>query len=204
LTSLRDHSIGEFLDRLADKTPTPGGGAVAGLTGAVAASLGQMVIRFSQGKAKYAQHAALHEASLTQLKTLADRALALADADEAAYGRLNRLWKLAEDHPDRVKEWAGAVEAAIAAPMGILEASETTLELLNTLLAATNTQLASDLAIASDLAEAAGRAAGWNVRVNLPLLSDPPRAATGLHALETRLERMAALRARINQACLRT
>src|SRR5258705_5764203 len=47
-------SIGEFLDRVGEATPTPGGGSVAALAGALASSLVQMVAGLTIGKKKYA------------------------------------------------------------------------------------------------------------------------------------------------------
>ncbi len=42
--------IDEFLDRTADRTPTPGGGSVTAAAGAHACALARMVAAFSTGK----------------------------------------------------------------------------------------------------------------------------------------------------------
>ena len=42
--SFREQRVDHFLKDLASKQPTPGGGAVAGLCGAIAAALAQMVV----------------------------------------------------------------------------------------------------------------------------------------------------------------
>ena len=47
---LGSQSINEFLDALAAKQPTPGGGAVAGVLVALSTSLGNMVLGYSLGK----------------------------------------------------------------------------------------------------------------------------------------------------------
>ena len=41
---IRERTLGAYLDALAAPHPAPGGGSVAGLTGALAAALGQMVV----------------------------------------------------------------------------------------------------------------------------------------------------------------
>lgn len=46
----RKMSIDEFLDTLGSSSPTPGGGTVAALSGALAAGLTKMVASLTQGK----------------------------------------------------------------------------------------------------------------------------------------------------------
>jgi formiminotetrahydrofolate cyclodeaminase len=50
---IKDQKVSEFLDNLAAKSPTPGGGAVAALTGAMAASLTEMACNLTIGKKDY-------------------------------------------------------------------------------------------------------------------------------------------------------
>jgi formiminotetrahydrofolate cyclodeaminase len=64
--SLAKLSIDEFLEQLASRTPTPGGGSVAALTGALAAGLGQMVAAYTLGRPKFA-------AVAPQVQNLAER-----------------------------------------------------------------------------------------------------------------------------------
>jgi Formimidoyltetrahydrofolate cyclodeaminase (EC 4.3.1.4) len=51
---LLETTVGQFLDRLASSAPTPGGGSVAALTGAMAAGLITMVCDLTIGKKQYA------------------------------------------------------------------------------------------------------------------------------------------------------
>jgi formiminotetrahydrofolate cyclodeaminase len=44
----------QFLDKLASKEPTPGGGGAAALAGAIGVALGNMTGSLTAGKAKYA------------------------------------------------------------------------------------------------------------------------------------------------------
>ena len=60
------HTIEQFLDATAAKQPTPGGGSVTALAGALAASMGEMVLNYSVGKKGLEAHQdqlkpALHE-----------------------------------------------------------------------------------------------------------------------------------------------
>ena len=61
MSSFSTLTLGDFLAATASKAPTPGGGAVAGVTVALGAALGQMVIEYTLGKKRFAEHAALHQ-----------------------------------------------------------------------------------------------------------------------------------------------
>ena len=50
-------TIGSALEAIAAKQPTPGGGAVASLTAALAAATARMVLHYSLGKPLLAEHA---------------------------------------------------------------------------------------------------------------------------------------------------
>ncbi len=48
-----DQPLRHFMDKLASKSPEPGGGSVAALTGALGAALVSMVCNLTLGKEKY-------------------------------------------------------------------------------------------------------------------------------------------------------
>jgi formiminotetrahydrofolate cyclodeaminase len=173
--SLDDLTIREFLSSLAAKTPTPGGGAVAGLLAALAASLAHMVVNYSVGKKKLVDHDALHQRAISQLSELSVRAIALATADATAYASLNALLKLEKNDPKRTRELSHAVDEANEPAWRVMKTCGETVTLLRELCGRTNTLLRSDLAIAAILADAAARTAQWNISVNLPLIADEQR-----------------------------
>jgi len=185
--AFRTLSVEEFSDMLAAKTPTPGGGAVAAVTASHAAALGAMVLEFTLGKPKFAEHEASNASALARLRELRHEALELADRDAEAYGALNALWKLPKDAPTRLTAWDAAVAAAIDAPQAILDRAAEIAVTCVALAPRTNANLASDLAIAVDLARVAARAAAHNVEVNLPSVADAAdrdaRRARMAHAL---------------------
>lgn len=174
--TLSERSVEGLLSAVAERAPTPGGGAVASVVAGLSAALGMMVVNYSIGKQSLAEHEGLHEEAMRTLAQLSDGALALAEADAAAYGRLNQLQRLDEHDERRTAEWHDAVIAAIDAPRDVLSACAGIIHILHRLLGRTNRMLASDLAIAAVLAEAGARSAAWNVRINLPLLADEDEA----------------------------
>jgi len=174
--SFADTTLADFAARLADKVPSPGGGAVAAVTLAHGAALGAMVLRYTVGRPSFATHEAQNTVALAELDAMRATALALADRDAAAYARLAALWKLPEDDATRAREFQPAVREAIDAPQAIVDLAHRACALLAELPARTNARLGSDLAIAANLAALAADAAEWNVRVNLPSLSDAAAA----------------------------
>jgi formiminotetrahydrofolate cyclodeaminase len=193
--------ISDFLSQLAAKTPTPGGGAVASTTGAIAASLAHMVVAYSLNKKNLADHQpALQRASIVLQRT-SELFLELAEEDAAAYANYNELSRLPETDPRRARELAGALENSINAPRAVLGAAADLLRLLESLQPITNTYLRSDLAIAAVLAEAAAASAWWNIYINLPQLTDAALRAKLQSECQSLLSQSSARRQKIEKAC---
>lgn len=193
--------LDDLLGALASKTPAPGGGAGAGVIGATAAALGGMVVAYSRGRKSLAEHHAFLEDAADRLTRAAGLFVALAEADASAYTELNRLMKLPEADADRQAGWEAAVQGAIAPPRAMLATACDLLRLLEELPGRINEHLKSDLGVAAVAAEAAARAAAWNVRVNAPLLDERTRAEllaeTGARAADA-----SARAARIEAGCV--
>lgn len=167
--------ISAFLDALASRTPTPGGGAAACLAGAVAASLAGMVVAYTIGRKDAEAHRDRLEDAARRFEAARVVLLRLADEDAEAYGVLSPLLRLPESDPRRQAELPGALEAAIAAPRAAMAACSNVLRLLEAVEPISNRNLRSDLAIACVLSAASARASAWNVSINLPLVADAER-----------------------------
>jgi formiminotetrahydrofolate cyclodeaminase len=174
-------TLDEFLAQTAAKRPTPGGGAVAGATGAMACALAHMVVSYSLGKKALAAHQRALEDASRRLERARAMMLELADEDAAAFGLVNELSRLPEGAERRVHDLPAAVDASVQVPLAVAATATDVLRVMEGLVGATNPQLRSDLAIAALLAEAAARASRWNVAINAPSLADEPRRQ---HALE--------------------
>ncbi len=198
---LGKHSIEDFLQQLADRTPTPGGGAVAATSLATAAAMAHMAVSYSHGRASLKAFDALHKEAMEKLSVLPSTSLQMAHQDAVAYGKLNDLWKLEEDDPIRQRDWKQAVQAAIDAPLDVMRHAREMLELLSRLVQATTPMLLSDLAVAAITAESAARSAHWNVLINLPSMADSEHAQNiRLDALDI-LDGCSALTRSIEQGC---
>ncbi len=172
MSSFAGRPLSGFLDDLAAKTPTPGGGAVASVVGALAGALAGMVVAYSVGKKSLAEHEPSLRDAAQRLGNARALLLALADEDAAAYAALNELMRLPETDPRRIAGEPDAVRAGVEAPMNTLAACVDLLRLFDRLPGITNRHLRSDLAIAAILADAGARAARWNVHINLASVKD--------------------------------
>ncbi len=177
MSTLAATPFAELLSRIAAKSPTPGGGAVACATGALAAALAGMVVSYSLGKKSLGAHQPELERAAHSLENARALFLELAEEDAQAYGLVNELQRLPEGDTRRAAELPAAMTASIQVPMAAIAAASDLLRLCETLAPITNTQLHSDLGIAAELALGAGRASLWNVRVNASFLSDRSAAA---------------------------
>lgn len=164
-------SVREFVAAAAAKTPTPGGGSVAGVVGSLGVALGEMALNFTRGKKKYAQHEAFHEHLGQRLEKARQMFLDLVGDDMAAYNLYQETTKQPQG-PQRDAALQVAVSAAISVPREMTKLSLAVLEDLLSLADKCNPWLISDLAAAAALAAATVRLCDYNVRINVPQVSD--------------------------------
>ena len=158
-----------FLNGAAAKQPTPGGGSVSALVGALAASMGEMVLNYSVGRKDLAQHEPQLREALSEFTRARQLMLGLMTEDQAAYDALSRIRKeggTADPH------FAAALLACIRVPQAIATTAVAILDLVDKTADRTNVHLASDLAVCAELAMATTRCAVYNVRVNLADVTD--------------------------------
>jgi methenyltetrahydrofolate cyclohydrolase len=176
-------AIRDFLAATAAKTPTPGGGSVAALCGALAAALGAMAMEYTVGRKAFAAHEAEIREALGQFKRASAMLKELAAEDVAAYENLSGMLKLPAEQRQGHPDYLPAVVAAIRTPQAIAGFALNVLERCTTLLDKTNRFLLSDLGAAAVYAHATVHAAELNVRVNAALLPDAGEAAATREAM---------------------
>lgn len=156
-----------FISAAAAKQPTPGGGSVAALVGALAASMGEMVLNYSLGKKDLSAHEQSNRAALAELTRARTLLLELMAEDQAAYEALTSA-KKARD--------AGRIPAALLAciriPQTVAAAAVAILDRCGKVAPGINRYLASDLAVCAELCMATARCAVYNIRVNLGDVAD--------------------------------
>lgn len=166
-----DQPISAFLAQAAARTATPGGGAIAMLFAAAAASMGEMTARFTVGArgADAAREAVARELA-DSLADARKRLLELMDADAVAFERLAAARRLprGDDAERRLRQerMDAATWEAIAVPLNGARIVADALARLATAVADLNQNLISDAGVCAHGLLAGLAACGLNVRVN--------------------------------------
>ena len=174
-SKILSQSVVEFTAATAAKSPTPGGGSVAGVVGALGVALGEMSLNFTRGKKKFADHAETHAEIGDRLNRAREMFLDLVDDDIIAYGMYDQAVKLPDgNEKDQAMQLAlaGAIDVPRQAAKLALAVQGDLLRLADIC----NPYLLSDLIAAGVLASAAVVLCDLNVRVNTPHLTDPQAA----------------------------
>ncbi len=182
--------VEDFVNAVAAPTPTPGGGSVAALAGALAAGLGEMVCGVSLKRKSLGAHHPVLEATRTRLAARRERLMEIVDLDPQSYEAVMRAFKLPKSTEAEQAAHYQAIEATSKqASMLPLETAELAVEVareLASLKEITIPQAAADLSVASNLAETARRGGIENVWANLPGVQDE----SWLRDVEARLEKL--------------
>jgi formiminotetrahydrofolate cyclodeaminase len=172
---MRDEKIGDFLHRLADRVPAPGGGASAALHAAQAAALLGMVARYSTGE-KYAGHRLTIERIIAETDELRTTAVQLAEDDAAAFTAVTDAYKLPKATDEEKAARSAAVAAALIGagkpPAEVIAVAQVVVELAEELLPIGNRNVITDVAAATEAARAAATTARVNVEINLGGIKD--------------------------------
>jgi formiminotetrahydrofolate cyclodeaminase len=162
----------DFLRAAAGKQPTPGGGSVTALVGALAASMGEMVLHYSVGKKDLLEHQPKLEELLKEFERARSLLLQFMVEDQHAYATLTSARKTSQGKGDSDPTFAAALLACIRIPQAIGATAIAILDFAEHATPICNKWLLSDLAVCAELATATARCAAYNVRINLNDLSD--------------------------------
>jgi formiminotetrahydrofolate cyclodeaminase len=169
-------TLTELLDRVAAPSPTPGGGSVAAVAGALGTALTQMVAGLPRTRHDNDDERAMLATVQGPLADLRARLLALADDDTAAFDRLMAAFRLPKatdaDKTERKAAIQAATRDATTVPLQTAVACARVLDLLSTVAALGNPSASSDLLVAIGMLRAAAEGAAANVRINLASLTD--------------------------------
>ncbi len=164
------------LELVARPTPAPGGGSVAALAAALAASLGQMVAGLSREKKSPVAHAAQLETALNEFQTAARALAGAADRDADAFGAVMAAHKLpkdtAENARSRDKAVQQALKKAVAVPLDIARDAAVVCEKLRQLETVSSPSMLSDVRMGHMMAAVAVRGALENVAINIESVTD--------------------------------
>lgn len=183
-----------FLDAVAQPTATPGGGSVAALSGALAASLGQMVAGLSRKKKSQAAFVDDLSSALAEFQREAADLSQAIDRDAASFDAVMSAYKLpqatAVEQSAREVAIQTALRGAAQVPLEVARQSVAIYERLGQLEAVASASMSSDIRVGRLMAAAATKGALENVAINLKSITDAEfagRARAEIAALESRV-----------------
>ncbi len=175
-------SLRAFSDALAVRTPTPGGGSAAALTGALGVSLGLMVLRYSAPSGALPPEGLADEQALEGLR---QTLLTGVDEDPRAYELVRARRPRGKGSPGTPDEQRGYREALLEAakvPLGIARTCREGQQTLQRVAPRVKPVMASDLTTARALLQAGLQGALANAEINLKTLQELGEAAPTLWA----------------------
>ena len=173
---LADLTIKEFLEKLGSGFPVPGGGSVAALTAALAASLTEMMVNLTIGKKGY-------EAVEEEMKIAAQEAIRFKqkfvlaiDDDSNAYSSVMSAMRLpgVTEPEKRHREMTiqNGLKQAVLIPMTVAREAAKLMELAGNVVSKGNKNTVTDGAVSVIMAKTAVISALYNVKINLASIHD--------------------------------
>ncbi len=188
MSNIKDKSIQLFLDELASKSPTPGGGSVSALMGAQAAALVSMVCNLTIGKEKYAEVEEEMRALLQQAETAREKLIALIAADVDTFNNLMSAYALPkETDAEKLTRSEGiqqALKLATQVPLECARACAEVVKLSHSAALNGNLVVISDAGAAVMSAYSGLKSAALNVYINTNCLKDSDFVKTTLLDME--------------------
>jgi methenyltetrahydrofolate cyclohydrolase len=170
---LMESRVKDFLAALSADSPTPGGGSVSALAGALSAALCAMVARLTLGKEKYRGAWGEMERLRDEADSLSSRLMDLVEEDSAAYNKVIAAFRIPKEQPSaREDAVQSAFKEAASVPMETLRVTAGLLDLVKSALNQGNPNCLTDAGVAAQLIHAAAKGAAYNVKVNLPGIKD--------------------------------
>jgi len=171
-----DQPLRHFMDKLASRSPEPGGGSVAALTGALGAALVSMVANLTLGKEKYKDVQPQIEALLKESEELRGDLQDLIQKDTEAYGALSEVYKMPKntdaEKAARTVKMQEALKKACQVPFEIGLKALDVAKLAQRAADIGNVGAVSDAGVAVLLAQACAQSAALNVKINVNSIKD--------------------------------
>ena len=188
MSEIKDKSVQQFLDELASRQATPGGGSAAAVMGAQSAALTSMVCNLTIGKPKYAEVEEEMQALLLRSEALRKKLTGMIKADVDVFDKLMACYGLAKDTDEEKAERSAQIQSvlkqATIVPLECAQACAEVIELSRIAADKGNTGVISDAGVAVMAGYAALKSAALNVYINAGSIKDKEFANLKLAELE--------------------
>jgi len=194
---IKEKSIQIFLDELASKASTPGGGSAAAIIGAMGAALISMVANFTVGKKGYEDVDAESQDILNKAEELRNQLTDMIEADIDVFNRVMSAYGMPketdEEKATRSEKIQAALKEATDVPLACAKAAAEVIKLSKPIAEKGNKNVISDAGVAVLAGQAALRSAALNVYINIGGIKDEEFANDRQRQLEDTLAGMDAL-----------
>ncbi|MGR8930395.1 MAG: methenyltetrahydrofolate cyclohydrolase [Gammaproteobacteria bacterium] len=188
MKEIKEKPIATFLDELASKQPTPGGGSAAAVMGAQAAALVSMVCNLTIGKPKYAEVEAEMQALLAEAEVLRETLTGMIKADVEVFKELMACYGLPKATEDEKASRSARIQlvlrAATEVPLQCAKACAKAMMLSRVAAEKGSLGVVSDAGVAVMAAYAGLKSAALNVYINAASLKDREFAEAKLAELQ--------------------
>ena len=175
--------IGQYIENLGAKTSSPGGGAVAAVTGAQSIGLIEMVCQFTP------ENETAIASIVQRTQILAPKMLALGDDDVVCFEALMASYKLPKSTDSEKSKRTQSIQVCLAAaatvPLDIIKIINGVIPDIRYLADYGNSNLITDVAIAASLGQSALTSSQLNVLINLKQIRDQTFRVQALDVLDS-------------------
>lgn len=168
----KDKKLEKFLDAVGSVKPTPGGGSVAAVAGALAAALVEMVCMLTISKKGYEDVFTQISKMLGLVRNKKKYLLGLSERDALSYDSVMTAYKMPKEKEGRKEAIQKALIGAALVPLDTATAANDVLEMAERMIKIGNKNAISDAKVAIYLSKASIAGALENVYINLESIED--------------------------------
>ncbi len=185
---IKDSSIEQFLEDLAGKSSTPGGGSAAAVIGAMGAALVSMVANFTAGKKGYESVNDEMQSILARSEKYRALFVDMIQDDVDVFNGVMAAYGMSRDTDEEKELRSSAIQEALKkateVPLGCAVLCLDVIELSRLVAEKGNANVISDAGVAVLAAEAALGSAALNVYINIANIKDDDFAEDSRKRLE--------------------
>ncbi len=185
----KQQQLQDFLDRLASRASTPGGGSAAAVMGAMGAALVSMVANLTVGKKNYEVVQTEMKDLLEKSETLRAELTDMIQADVDVFDKVMAAYGMAKDTDEEKTVRSQVIQAALKeatdVPLACAKLCADVIQTCRPMAEKGNNNVISDVGVAVLAAHAALRSAALNVYINIGGIKDKEFVNDRRQKLET-------------------